>query len=94
MHIITINRENINFKYFNLESGVFESSNKSINTISGENLTLLKLLLGTNFEDLNNIKINSTQRRKFLNVLLYYFELHLDGFKKPKSLQVLNEVFH
>ncbi|APY08621.1 DNA repair protein RecO [Winogradskyella sp. J14-2] len=86
--------KNIEFPYFNLESGIFESFNHNIYSISGENLTLLKLLLGINFDALDSIKINAKQRREFLNMLLHYFELHLDGFKKPKSLQVLNEVFH
>ncbi|WP_299105978.1 DNA repair protein RecO [uncultured Winogradskyella sp.] len=83
-----------NYTYFNLESGVFEATNNGIYSISGSNLTLLKQLLGTNFEALKTIKINATQRQEFLNMLLYYFELHLGSFKKPKSLQVLNEVFH
>jgi DNA repair protein RecO (recombination protein O) len=85
---------NKNHPYFNLESGIFEASNNGIYSISGENLTLLKRLLGINFDDLSTIKINAKQRQEFLNMLLYYFELHLGGFKKPKSLQVLNDVFH
>jgi DNA repair protein RecO (recombination protein O) len=82
------------YPYFNLESGVFEASNNGIYSISGENLTLLKRLLGTNFDALDSVKINAKQRQEFLNMLLYYFELHLGSFKKPKSLQVLNDVFH
>ncbi|MDH7912270.1 DNA repair protein RecO [Winogradskyella sp. SYSU M77433] len=84
----------LDFPFFNLETGVFENANSGIYSISGENLTLLKRLLGINFDALNTIKINGKQRQEFLNMLLYYFELHLGGFKKPKSLQVLNEVFH
>lgn len=88
--------ENLNndYPYFNLETGIFEASNHGIYSISGENLTLLKRLLGTNFDGLKSVKINAKQRQEFLNMLLYYFELHLGSFKKPKSLQVLNEVFH
>lgn len=88
--------ENLNdsYPYFNLESGVFEASNHGIYSVSGVNLTLLKRLLGTNFDALNYIKINAKQRQEFLNMLLHYFELHLGSFKKPKSLQVLNDVFH
>jgi DNA repair protein RecO (recombination protein O) len=82
------------YPYFNLESGVFEAANNGIYSISGENLTLLKRLLGTNFDALPSVKINAKQRQEFLNMLLYYFELHLGSFKKPKSLQVLNDVFH
>lgn len=80
--------------YFNLESGVFETSSKTKYSLSGENLVLLKRLLGTNFDALNKVKINAKQRQAFLNMLLLYFELHLGSFKKPKSLQVLNDVFH
>ncbi|MBC3845554.1 DNA repair protein RecO [Winogradskyella echinorum] len=88
--------ENLNdsYPYFNLESGVFETVNQGIYSVSGVNLTLLKRLLGTNFDALNSIKINAKQRQEFLNMLLHYFELHLGSFKKPKSLQVLNDVFH
>lgn len=88
--------ENLNtdYPYFNLESGIFEALSKGVYSISGENLILLKRLLGINFDDLSSIKINAKQRQEFLNMLLCYFELHLGGFKKPKSLQVLNEVFH
>jgi DNA repair protein RecO (recombination protein O) len=82
------------YPYFNLESGVFEDANNGRYSISGENLTLLKCLLGTNFDALYSVKINAKQRQEFLNMLLYYFELHLGSFKKPKSLQVLNDVFH
>ncbi|WP_458628042.1 DNA repair protein RecO [Winogradskyella sp. PC D3.3] len=88
--------ENIhnNYPFFNLETGVFEASNHGIYSVSGENLTLLKQLLGTSFDALNTVSIKAKQRQEFLNMLLHYFELHLGSFKKPKSLQVLNEVFH
>ncbi len=86
--------KNMEFPHFNMEKGVFEASKNSMYTVSGDNLTLLKLLLGTNFDALNKIKISSARRQDFLSMLLYYFELHLGDFKKPKSLQVLNEVFH
>ncbi len=85
---------NIELTYFNLEKGVFQSTQSSIYSISGNVLTLLKQLLGINFDTLNTIKINAKQRQEFLSMLLYYFELHLGDFKKPKSLQVLNDVFH
>lgn len=85
---------NKNHAYFNLQSGTFETFDDGIYSISGKNLTLLKQLLGINFDALHTIKISAKQRQEFLNMLLHYFELHLDGFKKPKSLQVLNEVFH
>lgn len=80
--------------YFNLNNGLFESRKENVYSISGENLTVLKALLGTNFDKLNTIKLNSKQRQLFLTMLLLYFELHLGSFKKPKSLQIFNQVFN
>jgi DNA repair protein RecO (recombination protein O) len=33
------------------------------------------------------------ERQLLLQLLLDYFAIHLDGFRKPKSLDVLKEVF-
>jgi DNA repair protein RecO (recombination protein O) len=85
---------NIQFDYFNLSEGEFQSVATSKHTISGENLILLKCLLGIKFEALNSIKLNSKQRLSFLKMILLYFELHLSGFKQPRSLQLFNQVFN
>ncbi len=85
---------NIAFPFFNLEDGYFESKNLGRYSISGENLVLLKKLLNVDFDSLNTIKINGTQRQSFLNMILLYFELHLGSFKTPKSLQIFNQVFN
>lgn len=83
-----------NLPYFNLRSGSFEHKAETPYTIYGENLTLMKQLLGIKFDGLNTVKLHSKQRQSFLNSLLLYFELHLSDFRKPKSLQVFNDVFH
>lgn len=83
----------IDAPYFNLEDGKFQEDIQSKYSISGENLTLLKKLLGTTFDALESITINAKQRHSFLSLILVYFELHLGTFKKPKSLQIFNEVF-
>jgi DNA repair protein RecO (recombination protein O) len=79
--------------YFNLQEGKFENKPTNKYSISGENIILLKTLLGTTFDALPNIKINAKQRQFFLSMILLYFELHLGSFKTPKSLQVFNQVF-
>lgn len=87
--------EEINYEsqYFNLRDGKFENKDYGKISIHGENLTLLKTLLGTTFDALNTVKINAKQRQSFLSMILLYFELHLGSFKTPKSLQVFNQVF-
>ena len=78
--------------YFDLLEGCFINHNK-LNTVSGENLFQFKKLLGINFDVLHTINFNASNRQAILSILIQYFELHLGGFKKPKSLDVLKSVF-
>lgn len=82
------------YPYFNLNTGAFELKPLNAYSISDENLIVLKQLLGINFDTLKSIKLNSKQRQSFLSMLLFYFELHLGDFKKPKSLNIFNQVFN
>ncbi|MBU2949834.1 DNA repair protein RecO [Tamlana agarivorans] len=84
----------MDFPNFNLNEGKFELKPIYKHDISGANLVLLKQLLETTFQALPNIKINATQRQSFLTMMLLYFELHLGSFRRPKSLQVFNQVFN
>ena len=42
---------------------------------------------------LYSINFSKEQRREVLRMLIRYFELHLGGFKTPRSLGVLEAVF-
>ncbi|AUP79187.1 DNA repair protein RecO [Flavivirga eckloniae] len=86
--------KNVDYPFFNLSEGRFETRSQDRYTISGQNLTLLKQLLGTTFDALNTVEINAKQRQSFLSMILLYFELHLGSFKTPKSLQIFNQVFN
>ena len=85
---------NTEYPYFNLLEGRFEPQESGKYTLSGEQLQLLKNLLNTSFEKLPDIKISAKQRQNFLQTMILYFELHLGGFKTPRSLEILNQVFH
>lgn len=85
---------NLDRDYFNMEEGKFERSPNGSQVITGENLMLLKQFLGTTFDALNSVKINSNQRQTFLNLVLLYYKIHLGSFKQPKSLAILNQVFN
>lgn len=78
--------------YFNLLEGSFTSNNKP-SSVSGENLRQFKKLLGINFDVLNQVDFNAANRQAVLSILIQYFELHLSGFRKPKSLNILKAVF-
>ena len=79
--------------FFNILDGAFEPTLVNTYCYDGPQVTTLKQLLGIKFDDLNNVKLNQSQRTDFLTMLLAYYELHLHGFKKPKSLSVLNSIF-
>lgn len=84
----------IHFPYFNLEAGQYQTKNTSHYCISGSKLILFNSVLGTKFDTIEKNKINSSERRELLDLILMYFKLHLQGFKPPKSLAVLNQVFN
>ncbi|MEL6918878.1 MAG: DNA repair protein RecO [Bacteroidota bacterium] len=80
-------------EYFDLMEGSFVNSPSLNPIVTGKNLEYLKSFLGTNFDAMHTIKMKKANRQELLQSLLLYFELHLQGFKKPRSLAILNEVF-
>ncbi len=79
--------------YFDLLEGAFTNTPSLNPHLTGENLSFFKSFLGINFDEVQSIKMNKTNRQELLKSLVLYYELHLQGFRKPKSLAVLNEVF-
>ncbi len=80
--------------YFNMLEGVFQSVSTNSYCIKGEHVIQFRKFLGTTFEASMDIKLSKMVRSDILAMLLVYFELHLHGFRKPKSLAVLNEIFN
>ena len=78
---------------FDLMEGEFTDTPSLNPILTGENLNYFKTFLGINFDGIHNIKMNKSNRQELLQSLVLYYELHLQGFRKPKSLAVLNEVF-
>ena len=78
---------------FNLVEGNFSNETSQKNIISGAHFYQFKKLLGINFDGIENVSFSKQERQTVLKIIIRYFELHLDGFKKPKSLQVLETVF-
>jgi DNA repair protein RecO (recombination protein O) len=80
--------------FFDLEEGSFTNYKPLRNYVSGQELILFKSLIGIKFDDMVGLRWNSDNRQSVLDVLLVYYEFHLPGFKKPRSLKVLKEVFN
>jgi len=83
---------NVNKNYFNLLEGNF-TNQKVFHSVSGENLVQFRKLLGINFDAIDQVDFSASNRQAVLSTLIQYFELHLSGFRKPKSLEVLKTIF-
>jgi DNA repair protein RecO (recombination protein O) len=77
--------------FFDLLEGNF-SSLYSLNAINENEATLLKKLIQLKWDSDQKI-FTASDRHLLLKILLDYYTIHLEGFKKPKSLEVLKEVF-
>jgi DNA repair protein RecO (recombination protein O) len=82
---------NPNFDFFEMRDGVFVPF-ETVTCLNKTNSFLLKKLLELRFES-TNVLFNSKERQELLKIIIDYYALHLDGFRKPKSLEVLMEVF-
>ena len=79
--------------YFDLLEGVFTDKVLSNYFISGDLLICFKQLLNTVFENIEQLRFTRNIRMELLETLLRYLELHISGFKRPRSVDVLKSVF-
>jgi len=79
------------YPFFEMNEGVFVPYH-SISCLSAEDTSLLRRLMPLRFD--NSTKaFHVSERQALLKVLLDYYAFHLTGFRRPKSLEVLREVF-
>jgi DNA repair protein RecO (recombination protein O) len=81
----------IDFKFFDLKEGGFISF-QGTSCLSEHETHLFKKLINLKF-DSNQKIFAGIERQILLKTLLSYYSTHLDGFKKPKSLEILKEIF-
>ncbi len=81
----------IDLPHFEMNEGVFTLF-QGASILSEHETNLFKKLIDLKFD--NDQKIfHVVERQILLKILIDYYSLHLDGFKKPKSLEILKEVF-
>jgi DNA repair protein RecO (recombination protein O) len=85
---------NIDAPYFNLSEGNFQETDSGLYCEKGPAVAVFKGLFGIDFDSLPQIKLTKSERKHTLNLLLVYYQLHLQGYKKPRSLLVLNQLFN
>lgn len=77
--------------FFDITEGNF-ILHQGMNSLAQNESFLLKKLMELKFDSEQKL-FTSSERQLLLKNLLDYYVIHLDGFKKPKSLEVLKEVF-
>lgn len=80
--------------YFNLQEGFFENSPSGMACEQGTHVEDFKRFFGIDFDALERIKLAKSNRSEVLNLILSYYQLHLQAYRKPKSLLVLNQLFN
>ncbi|RZJ56217.1 MAG: DNA repair protein RecO [Flavobacterium sp.] len=81
----------IDLPYFEINNGIF-SLFHSANTLTEHETNLFKKLIDLKFD--NDQKVfHVIERQILLKILIDYYSSHLEGFRKPKSLDVLKEIF-
>ena len=79
--------------YFNILEGTFQEKSSNSYCEEGVHVQALRQFFGINFDTISHIKLTKTTRLEVLHLLIRYYQLHLHGFKKPKSLAILNQLF-
>ncbi len=77
--------------YFEMNEGIFTPLH-GISCLSDHETHLFRKLLGLKF-DSEQKTFSGNERQILLKIILDYYTIHLHGFKKPKSLEVLKAVF-
>lgn len=78
---------------FDLERGYFISNEESREILTGDLLLKFKLLLGMKFDDIKMVSMLKIQRKELLNSMLRYYNFHVPGYREPKSLIILEQLF-
>lgn len=81
----------IEAKHFDIKEGFFTPF-LGTSCLSEHETHLFKKLIDLKFDSDQKV-FAGIERQILLKILLDYYTIHLDGFKKPKSLDVLKEVF-
>ncbi len=82
-----------NAPFFNLRKGQFEAHEADKYAVAGDNCELLKKLLTLDQKELDTLKLNQEKRQRFMLFILSYYQYQLPGFRQPKSLEVLTQLF-
>ena len=79
--------------YFDLKNGCSTTIIPHHDFLEGALKNLWFTLCGMKFDTQLVEPINKTHKKRLLEQLLFYYQLHLQNFKMPKSITILHELF-
>ena len=85
--------KNNHYNFFDLEQGLYTNVKSGNYLLKGNELNSFNNILGTNFDDLNQLTMTSMQRKVSLDNIILYYRLHIESFSNIKSLDVLRKTF-
>ncbi|PLX13876.1 MAG: DNA repair protein RecO [Marinilabiliales bacterium] len=81
--------------FFDMLNGSFVSTEPlHAYTLKKNQANLLSSLLTTNYDGLESIVLSGKERYEILNIIVQYYQLHIDSLGDIKSLDVLHDVFN
>ena len=80
--------------YFNMIEGNFEQSDSGHYSLEGETVENFKMFFNISLDESALIKLSRKSRSNLLELIMTYYQLHVQGYKKPKSLDILNQLFN
>ena len=78
--------------YFNMLEGVFQHSRTSAYCVENQASDTFSNVL-KDVESIHELPISKTLRKELLTLLLTYYQLHIEGFRQPRSLKILEQLF-
>ncbi|MGA1029089.1 MAG: DNA repair protein RecO [Flavobacteriaceae bacterium] len=85
--------ENEHHPFFDLQNGCTTAVAPTQHFLEGSLKNTWVTLCGMKFDNEKTIQCNKSDKKRLLEQLLLYYQIHLQRFKMPKSLPVLHELF-
>ena len=80
-------------RYFDMQEGLFQFNQPDHpNYLKGNFIKQMAAIGRSTFEDNNTIKINNVDRRKILDTLIKYYQLHMPNMNQLHSVEVLHSI--
>lgn len=81
--------------YFDISHGVFSETDMMVEQyLPKQSISrLLHLMLLSDYSELQSLKVSKEDKYDFLEMMIKYYEYHVPGFTRPRSLDVFRVVF-